>query len=95
MPCYHFIFHAYGTWLPDQEDGYVEREEGHLPQDVLLGAEYRARMTDTEASFGPDQQVALVEEVHIAAGKQDFRVHFIATEPTHIHMLMSWKDDCP
>jgi REP element-mobilizing transposase RayT len=93
MPCYHLTFHGYGTWLPDEDDGYVRRSKGHLPQDVVVAAQYRRRMTDDEALFEEPHQKALIDEVHMAATKQDFRVHFVATEPTHIHILVSWKDD--
>ena len=93
MPCYHFIFHAYGTWLPDKDDGYVTRKHGHLPQDVQAGAKYRQHMTDEVAVFDEPIQKVLLEEVQVAASHQSFRPHFVATEPTHIHVLVSWHDD--
>jgi REP element-mobilizing transposase RayT len=93
MPCYHFIFHAYGTWMPDEDDGYVRRGEGQLPQDIRAAAEYRKRMSDEAASFGEFQQRALIDEVQVAAKFQSFRTHFVATEPTHIHVLVSWQDE--
>ena len=93
MPCYHFTYHAYGTWLPDEDDGFVKRGEGQLPQDVREAANYRARMHATETLFAEVHQQALIDEVGIAAAKQDFRIHFIATEPTHVHVLLSWRDE--
>jgi hypothetical protein len=95
MPCYHFTFHGYGTWMPDEDDGYVKRHNGHLPQDVVEAAEYRRRMTDDEVAFDELHQKTLIDEVHVTAGKTDLRVHYVATEPTHIHALVSWKDDRP
>jgi REP element-mobilizing transposase RayT len=95
MPCYHFTYHGYGTWMPDEDDGYVRRGAGQLPQDVLVAAEYRQRMKTEVSLFDEPHQRALIDEAHGAAGKQDFRVHYIATEPTHIHVLVSWKDDRP
>jgi REP element-mobilizing transposase RayT len=93
MPCYHFVFHAYGTWLPDEEDGYVTRKDGPLPQDVPEGAKYRQRMTDELVLFDEAMQKAFLDEVQVAARHQSFRPHFVATEPTHIHVLVSWHDD--
>jgi hypothetical protein len=93
MPCYHFTFHGYGTWMPDEDDGYVRRDKGRLPQDTVAAVEYRRRMTDDEVEFSDAQQQALIDEVHVAAMHQLLRVHFIATEPTHIHVLISWTDD--
>lgn len=93
MPCYHFVFHGYGTWLPDEDDGYVKRGEGKLPQDCLAAQAYRARMMQTEAMFEDEHQRALIDEAHVAAKHQRFRVHFVATEPTHVHLLVSWTDE--
>ena len=36
MPCYLFTFHAFGTWMPDREEGFVRREQGILPPDEEL-----------------------------------------------------------
>jgi REP element-mobilizing transposase RayT len=93
MPCYLFTFHGYGTWLPDKEEGYVVRGVGQLPQDVVVGAGYRRLMTEDETVFDEDHEKTMIDEVHVTAAKVDFRVHFVATEPTHIHILVSWKDD--
>src|SRR4051812_18155212 len=93
MPCYHFTFHGYGTWMPDEDDGYVRRGDGHLPQDTRAANQYRKRMTDTETEFDEAQQLTIIDELHVAAGFQAYRVHYVATEPTHIHVLVSWKDE--
>lgn len=93
MPCYHFTFHGYGTWMPDEDDRYVKRGIGKLPQDTKVAAQYRRQMTDDEVLFDESQQHVLIDEVHLASKHQDFRVHFVATEPTHIHILVSWRDE--
>ena len=56
MPCYLFTFHAYGTWMPDREEGFVRREQGILPPDEELAAQLsgesqgRARSSSTPVS---------------------------------------------
>jgi len=52
-------------------------------------------MTEDECHFNESQQQSLISELQIAAGKQSFRLHFVATEPTHVHGLLSWKDERP
>jgi hypothetical protein len=95
MPSYHFTFHGHGTWMPDEDDGYVTRDEGRLPQDTVMAARYRDLMAEDEVTFTEEHEKTMIDEVHVAAGKQSFRVHYVATEPTHIHILVSWKDDRP
>jgi REP element-mobilizing transposase RayT len=81
--------------MPDEDDGNVRRDEGQLPQDVRAAIENRKRMTEEEVLFGESHEQALIDEVHVAAKHQTFRVHYVATEPTHIHIVVSWKDDRP
>jgi len=50
-------------------------------------------MTDTETEFDEAQQLTIIDELRVAAGFQAYRVHYVATEPTHIHVLVSWKDE--
>ena len=95
MSCYHFTFRGHGTWMPDEDDGYVTRDEGHLPQDVVMATRYRDSMVEDEVEFTEDHEKTMIDEVHVAAAKQSFRVHYVATEPTHIHILVSWKDERP
>lgn len=93
MPCYLFTYHAYGSWMPDRDRGFVRRGEGVLPPDPARAAQYRRDANETEAVFDDDVQGLLIEEVQTAAEKQAFRLHYIATQATHIHVLVSWKDD--
>jgi REP element-mobilizing transposase RayT len=95
MPCYHFIFHGYGTWMPDEDEGYVKRKQGRLPQDLIAAAAYRELMTDDVVNFDEAHQKTLIDEVQVTAAKTNLRVHFVATEPTHLHAVVSWKDDRP
>jgi hypothetical protein len=93
MPCYLFTFHAYGTWMPDREEGFVRRKEGILPPDEELATEYRGKATENVVSFDSRIQALLIEETKNACEKQRYRGHYIATDPTHVHTLISWSDE--
>ena len=93
MPCYLFTFHAYGTWMPDRKEGFVRRNEGILPPDEELAKRYRDREKEDEVLFDASLQRLLIDEARIACAKQRYRVHYLATEPTHLHALVSWPDD--
>jgi hypothetical protein len=79
--------------LPDKEDGFVLRGEGEQPTNLALSRVYRERMIEGEALFVDSIQRELISEVLVAAEKQRFSLHFAATEPTHLHVLVSWGDD--
>ena len=93
MPCYLFTFHAFGTWMPDREEGFVQRKKGILPPDEELGKAYRGRAKEDEVAFDSRLQLLLIEEARVASEKQQYRGHFVATEPMHIHVLASWPDE--
>ncbi|TWT87465.1 hypothetical protein Mal64_30040 [Pseudobythopirellula maris] len=93
MPCYLFTFHAYGTWLPDKQKGYVVRQEGVLKRDERKATLYRNQMSQNAASFSGDTQQLIVEILQHGAVAIDSRLHSVATDPTHCHVLLSWKDE--
>ncbi len=95
MPCYLFTFHAYRSWMPDRGEGFVRRGEGISPPDEELARQYEERAGENEVWFDENIQRLLIKETRIACEKQRYRGHCVATEPTHIHALVSWKDERP
>jgi REP element-mobilizing transposase RayT len=95
MPCYLFTFHAYGTWMPDRDEGFVRRKQGILSSDEELARQYEERAKADEVTFDAHLQILLIEEAQIAHDKQRYRIHYLATEPTHLHALVSWPDERP
>jgi hypothetical protein len=93
MPCYRFTYHAWGSWLPDHPRGYVRRRQGIVPPDRAMAARYRANMDKSAVTFSAAIQRHLIEETLNAGDHQQFRCHYLATEPTHYHTLVSWKTD--
>jgi hypothetical protein len=89
MPCYLFTFHAYRTWMPDRQQGFVRRKQGILPPDEELAKEYAGKANEDIVVFDSHIQILLVEEARIACEKQRYRGHCIATDPSHVHALVS------
>lgn len=93
MPCYLFTYHGYGTWMPDRKRGFVRRHEGVLPANPHLAKLYRRDAKEDVIEFTRSIQELIIDETQTAAEKQNFRLHCIATDKTHVHILVSWKDD--
>ena len=51
--------------------------------------------SSTDAEFQGATQKTMIEELQVAFEKQNCRGHFVATDPSHIHVLVSWRDDRP
>ncbi|MEX2171280.1 MAG: hypothetical protein WD851_18310 [Pirellulales bacterium] len=95
MPCYLFSYHTYRSWMPDRPQGYVQRGNGILPCDPRMADLYCEAATYDEALLNEEHQIIIVERLRGAVNHIGCRLHFVATEPTHIHMLVSWRDERP
>lgn len=92
MPCYLFTFHTYGSWLPDRSRGFVRRHQGILPQDKELAASYRSLMKQDSVSMADEVQLTVIETLLEAGPHVECRVHAVATDDQHIHLLVSWHN---
>jgi hypothetical protein len=93
MPVYMLTFHAYGTWWPDRSRGYVRRGEGVLPPDDGMARRYRDDARFPPARFDEPVQRAIIDESQRLAHFQQLGLHIVATDPTHAHLIVSWRDD--
>ena len=93
MPCFHFTFHAYGTWLPDKEKGYVHRNQGIKPRDDPMASSYRANQKQETVRFTPEQQDEIAATLRVAGKHLDATLHCYAIDPTHFHLIMSWDHE--
>lgn len=93
MPCYLFTYRGHGTWLPDHPQGYVRRKEGLLESDAAMATCYRRNLIEDPVTFSPSMQRQLIAEAIRAFQHQELRGHFIATETTHLHILVSWRNN--
>ena len=93
VPVYLLTFHAYRSWRPDHHKGYVRRGEGILPPDATMAAQYDRNATRPQVTFDNQLQRILVEGTRDICDRRDWRLHCVATEPTHLHALVSWLDN--
>lgn len=92
MAVYHFTFHGYPTWNADHPKGYVRRGEGILASDEVVARRYDGRARDDEVIFRPRHQRVIVWIVWDACRQRDWRLHHVATESTHFHAIVSWRE---
>lgn len=95
MPCYLLTYHGYATWMPDHRRGYVHRTDGLKSSDPAMAQNYRRQMQERPVAFTPEMQRLLIDTARAAGSYLDARIHAVATEPTHVHVLVSWHGDRP
>jgi hypothetical protein len=92
MPVYLFTYHAYQSWMPDNPRGYVQEEEGIHPRNERLAAAYRKAATHPPFEFDALAQLQLIVKTRAVCAGDGYRLHGAATEPTHLHAVLSWAD---
>lgn len=93
MACYLFTFHAYRSWMPDRKEGFVRRGEGILPADDERADQYNRKATEGAVLFVAEHQQCLIDAVVQSCHHTESRCHGVATDATHVHILMSWQQD--
>lgn len=93
MPVFLLTIHAYRSWNADRPQGYVRRGRGILPPDEETAKAYDHNALDEPAVFGADDQSRIASIVAHACGRRGWRLHAVAAETTHVHLLVSWRDD--
>lgn len=93
MPVFLLTIHAYRSWSADHPCGYVRRGIGILPPDADQAKAYAERATEVPALFGVLEQAAVASIVADACERRGWRLHALAVEPTHVHVLLSWTDE--
>jgi len=93
MPVYLFTYHAYRSWRPDDPRGFVQEGEGIQPPSEPLANAYDNAAKHPPVTFDHVIQQFLIETAHDVCNRRGWRLHGAATEPTHLHTLVSWRDE--
>jgi REP element-mobilizing transposase RayT len=92
MPCRLFTFHAYRSWMPDNPRGYVRRRKGICPPDPAKASLYNRDATEAPATFDTAAQQAAIDILTQSQAPQRFTLHAVGSDPSHLHILVSWRD---
>lgn len=92
MPCFLFTYHAHGTWLPNRKQGYVKRGQGILPPDERMYGLYVRSMKEPIVQLADEHQRWAIDILLKSKPLQKFELYSVATDTTHIHVLLGWRD---
>ena len=79
--------------MPDRAQGFYRNREGLRERDERLAGLYRSSQRAGEARFEEDVQRRLIDCLVEAASRLGVALHAAATDPCHLHLLVSWGDD--
>lgn len=92
MPVYLFTFHAYGSWMPDRPRGYVKSKQILKPNSAQANR-YREAMAYPPIIFKEHHQRSVIDVIQEACQAIQTKPVTIATDATHIHALIQWRDE--
>lgn len=73
--------------------GYVRKKVGVLPRDPEMAGHYDRDAAQAPVIFDDEVQRIIIEGVKDICTRRDWMLHAIATEPSHVHLLVSWPPD--
>ena len=91
MPCYLLTIHTYRSWMPDNPRGFVQEDKGIQPPSPELANAYHDAASDEPFVMDDLTQRFVIDVVRDIGGRRDWRIHAVACEPSHIHILVSWE----
>jgi REP element-mobilizing transposase RayT len=77
--------------MPDRRRGYVRRGAGVLAPDLTAARRYAEDSAAPAVLLGPRHQRLMLQAATEACAVQRYRLHAAAFDPTHVHMLVSWR----
>lgn len=92
VPVYLFTYHAYRSWMPDHPRGFAKEGEGYQQPNPELARAYEDAAKFPAVEFDAPTERFLIETACEVCERRGWRFHGAATEPSHLHALVSWRD---
>ena len=94
MPVFHFTFHAYRSWNADHPEGhYRHRQKGVFAPNTALAAHRDTIAIEEPFVFTHAIQLIFLSSALDICQHQNWRLHGLAANSTHVHVVASWKSD--
>jgi REP element-mobilizing transposase RayT len=86
---YFLTWPTYGTWLPGDERGWMERQTGWHAGDSVLESEARARMSETACVLDPEQRRLVEETIGSHCRVRGWHLHAVNCRSNHVHIVVT------
>lgn len=86
---------TYGTWLPGDQRGWVELQQGWQLPRPLLELECKSRMTEEACILNQIQRQRCERQVEETCNFRGWQLHAVNCRSNHIHVVVSAEDTDP
>ncbi len=80
---------TYGTWLPGDERGWVDRQRGFQVPDPILKREAEARMTEDACILDEEQRKIVEQTIEEHCHIRKWQMHAVNCRTNHVHVVVS------
>jgi REP element-mobilizing transposase RayT len=88
---YFLTWTTYGTWLPGDERGWVERPGRFRSPDPRLQAAARSLMTEEPCLLAPEQRRVVEETIARHCAIRRWQLHAVNCRTNHVHVVVTTK----
>jgi REP element-mobilizing transposase RayT len=86
---YFLTWTTYGTWLPGDERGWVEKPGQFQTPDAQLAATARSRLTDEPCVFNAEQRRLVEETITRHCQVRGWHLHVVNCRTNHVHVVVT------
>jgi REP element-mobilizing transposase RayT len=92
---YFLTWTTYGTWLPGDERGWVERRGGWREPDLMLELDAAGRMTETACLLDADARRTVEEQIAETCAWRGWTLLAVNCRSNHVHAVVSAPESTP
>ena len=79
----------YGSWLPGDERGWVEKPGNIMPSDPERESEAAERMHESEVSLNPEQRDLVEKTIADHCRRRGWHLHAVNCRTQHVHVVVT------
>jgi REP element-mobilizing transposase RayT len=86
---YFLTWTTYGTWLPGDERGWVEKPGQFRPPDPQLRVANRSLLSGEPCALNPEQRRLVEETIAQHCAIRGWHLHVVQCRTNHVHVVVS------
>jgi REP element-mobilizing transposase RayT len=86
---YYLTWPTYGTWLPGDERGWVQRGSGRQPPDPVRKREAEAKMTEDACRLDHEQRAVVEKTIAEHCRIRGWELYVVNCRSNHIHVVVA------
>ena len=92
---YFLTWTTYGTWLPGDERGWVQKSNGFQVPDPTLKSSVQSRLTEAPCFLSSEQRQLVEQTIHAHCLYRGWSLHAVTCRTNHVHVVVTAMEHAP